>query len=155
MGSKAAALFAGLILLAAVVGCGEEGVAEDATVTAYVEAPLCVAAEQELASHGERVGDVRIRAICLPAAREDQKLRLATLGTNARRATEDSTTVAYLEPDDSAAARFTHPILESADIGWISSDTGKTAMARLIQAVEDAGSSSLRESVREELEKVG
>ncbi len=155
MGSKAAALFASLTLLTSIVGCGDEGVAEDATVTVYVEAPLCVAAGQELASQGGRAGEVRIRAICLPSAREGQELNLAALGANARRATEDSTAIAYLEPDDPATARFTHPILESADIGWISTDTGKAAMARVIQAVDGANSSSLRESVREELEKIG
>lgn len=138
-------------LLVVLAGCGEEGVAKDAVVTAYVEAPLCVTAREELKNQGGRAGDVRVRAICLPGARADQELSLATLGANARRATEDSTTVGYLEALDPAAARFTHPILESAGIAWISQGSGKTAMARLLQAIEDADLSSVRESVREDL----
>ncbi len=141
-----------LVTAAVVAGCGDEGVAENAVVTAYVEAPLCVAAKQELADQGGRAGDVRVRAICLPSGREGQKLSLSTLGANARRATEDSTTVGYLEAPNPRAARFTHPILESAGIAWTSKSSGKAAMARLLQAIEDAGSSgSLRESVRDAL----
>lgn len=141
-----------LVAVAAIGGCGEEGVAEDATVAAYVEAPLCVAAKQELASHGGHAEDLKVRAVCLPSGRDGERLSLATLGANARQATEDSTTVGYLEAPDPAAARFTHPILESAGIAWISRSSGKTAMADLLQAIESAGSSgSLRESVRNAL----
>lgn len=140
-----------LVAAAAIGGCGEEGVAEDAVVTAYVEAPLCGAAREELASRDGRAGDLRVQAICLPGARESQKLSLATLGANARQATEDSTTVGYLEAPDPAAARFTHPILESAGIAWISQGSGKAAMARLLQVIEAADPGSLRESVRDAL----
>ncbi|HEU4943565.1 MAG TPA: hypothetical protein VFT10_00220 [Solirubrobacterales bacterium] len=111
-----------------------------------------MAAERELASHGGRADELRVRAVCLPSGREGQKLSLVTLGANARQATEDSTTVGYLEAPDPAAARFIHPILEAADIAWISQSSGKTAMARLLQAIEDAGSSgSLREELRTDL----
>ncbi len=68
------------------------------------------------------------------APRSRGKLNLATLGANARRATEDSTTVAYLEASDPRAARFTHPILETAEIPWISGSSGKAAMAQPPQA---------------------
>jgi hypothetical protein len=151
---RAQALLLLCAVAAALTGCGEgEGVASDATVTAYVEAPLCAGARRELAHKGHRVGDLQVRAICLPSIQSDSKLNLAAAGANARRATEDSTTIAYLEPRDPAAARFTHPILESVEIAWISRSSGKAAMARLLQVIEAANTGSLRESVREALRK--
>jgi hypothetical protein len=138
-------------LLLAAAGCGSGGVSEDAIVTAYVEAPLCAAAKQELARHNGRAGDLRVQAICLSSPREAKKLSLATLGANARRATEDSTTVAYLEAPNPSASRFVHPILETAEVPWISASSGKTAMSRLLTLIPDASSGSLRESLREEL----
>lgn len=137
--------------LLAFAGCGGSGVAKDATVTAYVEAPLCVAARQELVAHGGRAGDLRIQATCLPRVSGRGKLNLATLGANARRATEDSTAVAYLEAPNSGAARFTHPILETAEIPWISASSGAAAMRRLLELIESADSGSLREHLREDL----
>jgi hypothetical protein len=134
-----------------VAGCGSSGVSKDATVTAYVEAPLCAAAKKELAKHGGRAGDLRVRAICLPGPREAKKLSLATLGANARRATEDSTAVAYLEAPDPKASRFVHPILETAEVPWISASSGSAAMSRLLTLIPDADSGSLRQSLREEL----
>jgi hypothetical protein len=113
-----------------------------------VIAPLCVGAKRELAREVARAGsvavgasDVRVRAVCLPSARSGGRLSLATVGANARRATEDSTSVAYLEPPDRAANRFSDPILESAGIAWIASNSGKTAMAHLLHAIaeSDAG----------------
>jgi hypothetical protein len=133
-------------------GCGSgAGVSEDATVTAYLEAPLCAAAKQELAGQDGRAGDLRVQAICLPSPHEAKKLNLATLGANTRRATEDSTAVAYLESPDPRAARFTHPILETAEVPWISADSGAAAMRRLLKLIESAGSGSLREQLREDL----
>lgn len=134
-----------------VAGCGSSGVSRDATLTAYVEAPLCAAAKQELAKHGGRAGDLRVQAICLPSPREAKKLSLATLGANARRATEDSTAVAYLEAPDPKASRFVHPILETAEVPWISASSGSAAMSRLLTLIPDASSGSLRESLREDL----
>lgn len=138
-------------LLIAIAGCGSGGVSKDAIVTAYVEAPLCAGAKQELAKHGGRAGDLRVRAICLSGPREAKKLNLATLGANSRRATEDSTAVAYLEAPDPSASRFVHPILETAEVPWISDKSGAAAMSRLLTLIPDANSSSLRESLREEL----
>jgi hypothetical protein len=144
-----AAVFSAVI---AAAGCGAgEGVAKDAVVTAYVEAPLCVSARQELQRHGGRAGDLRVQAICLPNPHEARKLKLATLGANARRATEDSTTVAYLEASDPRASRFTHPILATAEIPWISSKSGAAAISRLLELIESSDSSSLRESLRDAL----
>ena len=148
-GASAAAVIACCGML--IGGCGSGGVSKDAIVTAYVEAPLCVAAKRELAKHGGRAGDLRVQAICLPSAHEAKKLSLATLGANARRATEDSTSVAYLEAPDPKASRFVHPILETAEVPWIPSSSGSAAMSRLLTLIPDADSGSLRQSLREEL----
>jgi hypothetical protein len=146
------AALAGGILLIGFSGCGEsEGVAEGATVTAYVEASLCAEAKRQLAVEQGRAGEIRVRAVCLPSPVKVGKLDLATLGANARKATQDSTTVGFMEAQGPRASRFTHPILESASIAWISSSSGKAAMARLLQAIESADTGSLRESVQEAL----
>ena len=112
---------------------------------------MCAAAKQELARHGGRAGDLRVQAICLLSPHGTKKLSLATLGANARRATEDSTAVAYLEAPDPSASRFVHPILETAEVPWISDSSGSAAMSRLLTLIPDADSGSLRESLREEL----
>jgi hypothetical protein len=143
---------AGCGLLLALAGCGSStGVSEDATVAAYVEASLCAGAKQELAKHDWHAGDLRVRAICLSPATGAKKLSLATLGANARQATEDSTTVAYLEAPEPRASRFVHPILETAEVPWISEDSGAAAARRLIELIESADSGSLRKSLREAL----
>jgi hypothetical protein len=150
--SRKAVLAVACVLLVAVAGCGSgTGVSEDATVTAYVEASLCTAAKQELVRHDGRAGDLRVQAVCLPSPHDAKKLGLATLGANARKATEDSTTVAYLEAPDPRVARFTHPILETAEVPWISKDSGASAMSHLLKLLESADSGSLRKSLREAL----
>jgi hypothetical protein len=137
-------------LLVAGVGCGEAGVADDATVTAYVAAPLCAEAKRELEREGGSAGDIRVRAVCLGAVEIGGRLDLATVGANARRATEDSTAVGYVEIRG-PAARFSEPIVDSAGIAFVSTSSGKVGMARLLQAIRDADSSSLRESVHNAL----
>jgi hypothetical protein len=151
-GWRTVAVAAACGLLVAAAGCGADtGVSEDATVTAYVEAPLCPAAKQVLVKHDGRAGDLRVQAICLASPHEAEKLNLATLGANARRATEDSTSVAYLEAPEPRASRFTHPILETAEVPWISEDSGAAAMSRLLELIESADSGSLRKSLSEAL----
>lgn len=125
--------------------------ADGATVTAYVEAPLCAEAQGELRRHDGRAGDLRIQAVCLSSPREARKLSLATVGANARLATQDSTAVAYLEAPAPRVSRFTHPILEKAEIPWISGQSGAAAMSRLLELIESTGSGSVRQQLREEL----
>jgi hypothetical protein len=128
-------------------------VAEGATVSVYVASPLCAEAKRELARDGGRAGDVRIRVTCLPGAESGGKLNLATIGTNARRATEDSTTIGYIGEPARVASRFSEPILESAGIAQLPESSGATAMRKLLRAVAEAGGSgSLRESVNDKLE---
>jgi hypothetical protein len=116
---------------------------------AYVEAPLCAGAQRELASEGASAGSVRVRVVCLAVAADGNRESLATIGANARRASEDSATVAYLEPPTTPS--FSRPIVEAAGIAVVRGDSGQAAMKRLLAAIGEAGSGSLRESVREAL----
>jgi hypothetical protein len=138
-------------LLVAIAGCGgESGVAAGTSVTAYVEAPLCAGARRALAQQGGKAGEVRVRAICLAPAATGKRVDLATIGANARRATQDSASVAYIEAP--ARPSFSRPIVESASIAVIRAGSGAVAMDRLLKAIAGSGTSgSLRESVREAL----
>ena len=118
--------------------------AEDAVVTAYVAAPLCAEAQ------GGQAGEVRVRVVCLAPAERSGRLDLAQVGANARRATEDSTAIAYVERQG-PAARFSEPIVDSAGIAWIKGSSGARAMQRVLDAVEKSDSGSLRSSVHEAL----
>lgn len=151
-GSLPAALTALCALLIAAAGCGEgDVVAEDATVSAYVSAPLCAEARRELANSGDRATGVRLRTICVDDTGADGS-RLAAIGAAAREATEDSSSVAYIGAADPTAIRFSEPILEEADIARISADSGKAAMTTLLAALRSADTSgSLREAIRDEL----
>jgi hypothetical protein len=135
------------------VGCGDDGgVTAGATVRAYVSAPLCTGAQRELARAGGAAGELRVRAVCLEDPERDGRLSLAAVGANARRATEDSTAVAYVGTPDPTIAKFTEPILEAADLGWTQASSGKAGMALVLLAIEEADAGSLRDEVRETLE---
>jgi len=91
---------------------------------------------------------VRVRAVCLPNSQEAGRLDLAAVGANARRATEDSTAIAYLEAHDARRTRFARPILEAAEIASIAADSGAVAMVRLHRAIASAeDATNLREYV--------
>jgi hypothetical protein len=148
-----------LVLIAAcalwlMVGCGESaGVGEGAVASVYVAAPLCAGAERELARDGDEAGDVRVRAVCLPGGESSQKLDLARIGANARRATEDATTIGYIGEPTRSATRFSEPIIDAAGIPQLTETSGAAAMKKLLQAVSEAGDAgSLRASVNDELE---
>jgi hypothetical protein len=115
--------------------------------------PLCAGAKRELAKRGGKAGDLHVRAICLPAVERGGKLEPATIGANARRATEDSTAVGYIGEPTRVASRFSEPILEEAGIAQLPASSGAVAMAKLLQAVKHASgdNSSLRQSVNDEL----
>ncbi len=161
MARAGAALCALVLLVAGVAGCGEdEGVADGGKVRAYVEGSACgkgtyVALVQN--AGGDAVG---VEFVCLPAARGPElgqgvgggrQIDLATAGANARRASEDSATIAYIAPADPGVGRFTHPILEAAGIGWITAETRRDAMRQISKLVLEADLSSLRADVREGL----
>jgi hypothetical protein len=116
-----------------------------------VAAPLCGDAEGELERERGRAGDVRVLVVCLPAVERGGRLSLAVVGANARRATEDSTAVGYLEPPG-PAVRFSRPVLESAGIAPVVAESGRAAMSRLLGALGEAGDgASLREEVADAL----
>ena len=96
---------------------------------------------------------MHVRAICLPSVERGGRLELATIGANARRASEDATTVGYIGEPTAAASRFSEPILEAAGIAQLSQTSGAAAMAKLLQALKQASgdSGSLRQSVDDEL----
>ncbi|HET7507026.1 MAG TPA: hypothetical protein VFJ53_01590, partial [Solirubrobacterales bacterium] len=111
------ALLFGLCALLVAAGCGEGGAASGATVSVYMAAPLCGQAS------GGRAGDLKVRLVCLAPVERGGKVDLAAAGADARRATEDSTAVAYVEAPG-PAADFSRSIVEAADIGWIETDSG-------------------------------
>jgi hypothetical protein len=144
------------VLLVAAVGvfasgCGG-GDAKGAAVSVYVAKPLCRGAQAELGAHGGTAGNFQVLIRCLaPTERGGGGVDLATNGANSRRATEDTSAVATLEPPN-AGAEFSHAILESAGIPLLTTSDGRAGMKRVIAAVEGAGSSEVRDSVREALE---
>jgi branched-chain amino acid transport system substrate-binding protein len=145
------------------IGCGGGGVSPDATLSIYVSAPLsgaqaaagkrmCAEARRELARRGGRAGEVRLRVICLDDAGGAPHWRLAAVGADARRAVEDSSTVAYIGELEPAATRFSQPIVEAAGIGQVPGPSGQVAMARVLKAIDDAGDTGqLRGAVSREL----
>jgi hypothetical protein len=142
------------------VGCGEEeGVAEGAVVRVFVEAPLCGAEAATPSSWEVGNGEqVKVRFVCLhdpvqPGLSQGvgggpRQLDLALVGENARRATQDSASIAYVEARDPAVNRFTEPILEAAGIGWLRAETRPAAVRELRAALASADPSSLRADVR-------
>lgn len=138
-------------LLLGVAGCGEDGATAGATVRLYVGADLCAEAKQELADGGGEAGDLEVEAVCLKPVETDGHLDLATIGANARRATEDSAAVAYVEPKG-PANRFAQTIVEEAGIAFVTASSGKQAARRASSAVEEAGSGPIRDQVRNSLE---
>jgi len=91
-----------------------------------------------------------VRVVCLDPVDRGKRRDLATIGANARRATEDSASIAYLEPPVSPS--FSRPIVEAANIAVIRTSSGKTGMRDLLDAVHAAdASSSLRNEVRSAL----
>lgn len=111
-------------------------------------------AKRELGRHGGDVGGVELRVACLPLAEKGGRLDLAQIGANARRATEDSSAIAYIGEPTPAASRFAETILEEAEIPQLQATSGSTAMAELISALNRSSgeSANLRASVQKNLE---
>jgi hypothetical protein len=143
---------AGLAALAlAVAGCGG-GDASGTTVSVYVAAPYCAAAKAELAAHGASVGSFHVAARCLaPSERAGGGVDLATNGANSRRATEDTSAVATLEPPG-PGTKFSGSILGSAGIPLVVNASAGKGMKHILEAIESAGTGNVRESVQGTLE---
>jgi hypothetical protein len=147
-------------LLAAVLaaGCGEGGAAEGARVTVYVSAPLrgaeaaagtrlCAGARAEAAKAGGRIGDLRLEVVCLDAAGGVGGWTLARVGANARRATEDSSAVAYVGEPDPRAQKHSRPIVAAAEIAEIGGVSGEEAVATVVAAIREGDASQPRDAV--------
>ena len=127
-------------------------------MTVYVSAPLrgaeaaagkrlCEGARAEAARAGGEVEDLELEVVCLDAAGEDGRWTLAQVGANARRATEDSTTVAYVGEPDPRAREQSRPIVEAAEIAELGGVSGEEAVASVIAAIRDGDASEPREAV--------
>jgi hypothetical protein len=151
-----------LVLLATVgviaAGCGEEGAAGGATVTVYVSAPmrgeeagagkrLCSEARGQVEQGRRGEDDLKLEVVCLDAAGEGGRWTLARVGANARRATEDSTAIAYIGEPDSQARRQSKAIVAAAGIAQIGGRPGREAVARVQEALRESDSDDPRDAV--------
>ena len=149
---------AGTVLL----GCGEEGAARGATVSVYVSAPLrgeeapagrrLCAEAREQAARGRGSEGLELRVVCLDASGADGRWALARVGANARRAREDSTSIAYLGEPDPRARRQSSPILEAAGIAELEGRSGRAAVAAVDAALREGDSSHPRAAVLDAVE---
>ncbi len=144
-----------LVILAA--GCGEEGAASGATVTVYVSAPLrgpeaeagrrvCDEAREQ-AAQGRGGEELRLRVVCLDASGPDGGWTLAQVGANARRATEDSTAIAYVGEPDPEARRQSRLIVDAAGIAELGGMSGREAVAAVQAAIAEGDESDPRQAV--------
>jgi hypothetical protein len=149
-----------LLAVALVSGCGEGGAEAGARVTVYVSAPLhgaeaaaggrlCDGARRGAARSGGEVEDLELEVVCLDAAGGTGRWTLARVGANARRATEDSTTVAYVGEPDPRARKQSSPIVDAAEIAAIGGVSGEEAVARVVAAIRDGDASEPRRAVFE------
>jgi len=143
-------------------GCGEGGAEEGAQLNVYVSAPLsgaeaeagrkiCDEARQEARRTGEP-GGFELRVLCLDAAGRRGRWTLAQVGANARRATEDSTAVAYLAEPERAARQQSLPIVEAAGIAELGDLSGKEAVAKVAAVIEESDSNDPRQAVFDAVE---
>ena len=138
------ALAALLLLATGLAGCGSETSAEEgeATLTIYVSAPLSGpgrAEGRELAkgavealavADGEAGGFEVVAEYLDVAGRNETRFDAVTAGANARTATEDSTTIAYIGELDSGASRTSVPITNSAGILQVAPGSGASDLVR-------------------------
>lgn len=146
---KKAALLVGLGLVLAGVGCGEgEGVAGDAAVTVYAANAACPGAQRAAEGRAGEIAPLKVRVLCLPAVEDRGRLDLAQIGANARRASEDSTAIAYIGEAEPRANLYSKPILEEAGIAQLPGVSGAVAIGRIFDSIRaQGGSGNLRESV--------
>ncbi len=115
-------------------------------MSVYVGAPLCPEAKAELAKRGAEVGGVTVRAVCLGPDQHGGSLDLAAVGADARRAVQDSTSVAFIAPPGPAVS-FARPILSEPQIATIVDSSGGDGVATVLKALAARGSEPPRESV--------
>ncbi|MDX6636478.1 MAG: hypothetical protein QOF06_2681 [Solirubrobacterales bacterium] len=127
-------------------------------MTVYVSAPLhgaeagagrrlCEGARAAAARSGGEIEDLELAVVCLDAAGETGRWTLAQVGANARRATEDSTTVAYVGEPDSQARKQSRPIVAAAEIAELGGLSGKAAVEKAVAAIREGNASEPRSAV--------
>ena len=150
-------LLASAAAVALLAGCGEGGAAEGATVRVYVSAPfrgpeagagrkLCLEAREQ----GQRVegrGGPELQVVCVDASAPGKGWTLAQVGANARQATEDSTTVAYVGEPAPSAREQSRPIVEAAGIAELGGLSGREAVAKIAKTIEEGDQSQPRDDV--------
>jgi hypothetical protein len=105
-----------------------------------------------MAKHGATAGHYKVAIRCLaPSESAGGGPKLAALGSNSRRATEDTSSVATLEPLG-PGTKFSRPILETAGVPLLTTSSAQQGMKQILEAIESASSSTVRDSVREALE---
>lgn len=127
-----AVLATGLGIAALASGCAGNSAIQPgkSQVAVYVSMPLSGpsgadgrdvedAARMALADANGRVGDLKVRAVYLDDS-SGARWSAARAGANARRATEDSTAIAYLGDFESGATRTSEPITNAADLLQVS-----------------------------------
>jgi hypothetical protein len=150
-------LLLAILAASALLGCGEEGAAGGATVAVYVSAPLrgpeaeagrrLCAEAREQAGQGRGGEDLRLRVVCLDASGPGGRWTLAQVGANARRATEDSTAVAYVGEPDSEARRQSRPIVDAAGIAELGGMSGREAVVAVRAAIAAGDEAEPRQAV--------
>ena len=142
--ARRASLAAVLTSALALAACGAEGSdsQDDAVLTVYVSAPLsgpgraegqrvADGAREALAEAGGEAGGVEVRAKYLDiAGRNESRFDPVTAAANARAATEDSTTIAYIGELDSGASRTSVPILNEAGVLQVAPGSGAEDLVR-------------------------
>ena len=143
-GAGAAAL---ALTLFAISGCGGSEPSPDAELSVYVSAPdttegrrLVLDAEDDLSEAGGEAGGVSVRAHYMEASPDP-----ALIAANARRAVEDSTSIAYIGEVDPKAELTSSPIINEA--GLLEVPPGPDAMAQVLEAIDGADDPLDRESV--------
>ncbi|MDQ2631062.1 MAG: hypothetical protein M3Y75_08825 [Actinomycetota bacterium] len=148
-----AALLSAAALAVIAGGCGEEGAEEGAVLTVYVSAPgqrLCDEARAE-ARGARTVDDHTLRVVCLDAGSAGGGT-LAKVGSNARRATEDSTAVAYVGEPDRETRKQSQPILNAAEIAQLGEFDGREAIGAVVAAIDEGDSDDPRAAVFDAIE---
>ena len=136
-GAFVGAIATAVTVAVGVTGCGADAPATgEATLTIYVSAPLtgpgradgqavAEGAREALADAGAEAGGYEIAAKYLDVAgRNETRFDPVTAAANARTATEDSTTIAYIGELDSGATRTSLPITNSAGILQVAPGSG-------------------------------
>ena len=143
------------LLVALVAGCGEPEAEGDPKLTIYVSAPLTGPAATEgqdavdgaklaLADAGGEAGGIEVTAEYLDVAgRNESRSDPVTAARNARQATEDSTSIAYIGELDSATSRTSVPITNSAGILQVAPGSGASDLV-----VEETFDDSVPEEIQ-------